>query len=86
MWSLWTRQEPFLDLAPNTAFRHIVMLAARMDKKVQLAAPDPEVAEPAPGYRALMDSCLQTDAAARPTAAQLVEALQGMLQALPRAN
>lgn len=88
MWQLWTMQEPFEGV-------HLHALLHQLSAPGGLSLPvpgtpdwqEPECpAEPAPGWRQLMQRCWQQPAAERPSARQLVAALEEMMEALRAAR
>eukprot|EP00882_Tetradesmus_deserticola_P018309 GHRQ01019668.1.p1 GENE.GHRQ01019668.1~~GHRQ01019668.1.p1 ORF type:complete len:209 (+),score=107.07 GHRQ01019668.1:35-628(+) len=88
MWQLWTMQEPFEGV-------HLHALLHQLSAPGGLCLPvpgtpdwqEPECpAEPAPGWAQLMQRCWQRAADERPSARQLVAALEEMMEALRAAR
>jgi len=86
MWEVWTF------MGPSDVELPITLLAQRTQGEFGLPIPGtdswreqqgPSPPEPAVGWSALMQQCLEAAASSRPTSAQLVTALRDMLSSVP---
>lgn len=82
MWELWSGQEPFADLQPAALLFQLTRgLSLPVPGSAEWGGDEPAPPEPAPGYASLMRSCWAPPEQ-RPSACQLVKALDGMLEQL----